>query len=111
MELSQEQLECLRTVGSQGIALVPQNMLNICEYLQSEGYIEMITVMTRDTSQDYPSDELHMNDANLIIQITQRGKAYLEAHTKNDKKYFTDIFLKVLPIIISVISLLYAFFK
>lgn len=111
MELSKEQFDCLQTVGSQGITLVSQNMMTVCEYLKSEGYIEMITVLTKDTSQDYPPDELHMNEANIIIQITQKGKAYLATHTKNDIKYFTDILLKVLPIIISVVSLLYAIFK
>lgn len=105
MELSQEQFDCLRTVGSQGIALVPQNMLSICEYLRSEGYIEMITVLTRDTSQDYPSNELHMNDANLIIQITQRGKAYLATHSKEKIHFNVNTVLAILAIIISLIGL------
>lgn len=111
MELSKEQLDYLQLVGCQGIMLVPQNMLDVCQYLKSEGYIEMITVLTKDTSKEYPADEIHMNEANIIIQITQKGNAYLASHTKKTKQFYIDLVAKYLPIAISMIALLYSFFK
>lgn len=111
MELTKEQLECLQNVGLHGIMLVPQGMLSICQYLKNEGYIEMVTVFTKDTSKDYPPEELHMNEINIIIQITEKGKAYLASHTKNNLHFRINTAAQWLPIVISIIALLFSIFK
>lgn len=111
MELSKEQLNCLQLVGSQGILLVSPDKEEICRYLKPEGFIEMITVLTKDTSQEYPPDELHMNEVNVIIQITQKGKSYLASHTKKTKHSYGDIIIKIISIVISIIALGVSIFK
>lgn len=111
MELTKEQLECLQNVGQHGIMLVPQNMSSICKYLNNEGYIEMVTLLTKDKSQNYPPEELHINEIDIIIQITQRGKAYLTSQTKKTAHFLINAAAKFIPIAISIIALLFSIFK
>lgn len=108
MELSNSQLQCLQAVSTKKIMLVPPDMEDICEYLKSEGYIDMITVLTIDKSKDYPEDELHTNGANIIIQTTQKGEAYLTEHTTTKRNIDRNTIIAVVAVIISLFGL---FFK
>lgn len=103
MGLSNSQLQCLQAVSTKKIMLVPPDMDDICEYLKSEGYIDMITVLTIDKSKDYPTNELHANGANIIIQITQKGEAYLAERTTTRKNINTTNLIAAIAIISSFI--------
>lgn len=103
MSLSNEQFDCLQKLYEQKIMLVEPSLAEICKFLHTNGYIEMISILAVDKSKPYPPDELHTNDVDIIIQITEKGKAYVDSHVAKKRNVRIELVLSITAILISIV--------
>lgn len=105
MKLSKEQHKFLQEIGSHGIMFISSDMQNICQYLISEEYIEMIPLLLREPFSDDSPNTLRLNDAKIVVQITQKGKAYLDTHKRMKFEFNLATLISFAALAVSVIGL------
>lgn len=103
MELSNEQFEFLKTLNFQTIMLVDPAMSEVCRHLSDNGYVKMISVLTVDKDIKCPPNELRTNSQDIIIQITEKGRAYLDSHIKHTRNIKIEHILSASALACSII--------
>lgn len=106
MELSNDQFNFLKKLYQPKIMLIDPSFVSICSYLKTNGYIKMVSILTVDDSTPHPPTELHTNSADIIIQITEQGIAYVDEYLRENKKINWEHCLSVVSLMLSLLAII-----
>lgn len=103
--VSNEHLKLLQLVSSQGVLLVSNSNKAACEYLLSGGYIDIFDIPLAKTEIKESGNilTLDFDDSILAIQITEKGKAYVDAHVYKKKTVKAELIISIGALISSVV--------
>lgn len=105
-QLSNEQLKFLHQVSEQGVLVTSMASKPICKYLQSNGYVDFYQVLVTPSPELVVSEKtltVDLDSSALMVQITEKGKAYVSEHTAKKRDRRIELFLSISAIVISIV--------
>lgn len=105
IKLSKEQFTYLKKIQQQEIMFIVNDKRPMCEFLKSAGYVDIIDVMTYEEF-DVENQTLKTKTKQMVVQITEAGKAYIYNHTSWLRTIRWEYVIAGLSLIISIITII-----
>ena len=106
IRLSKEQFAYLKKIQQQEIMFIVNDKRPICEFLKNAGYVDIIEFMTSN-GIDNESHAFKTGTKQMVVQITDSGKAYIYNHTSWLRTVRWEYVIAILSLMISVITIIF----
>lgn len=106
IKLSKEQFAYLKKIQQQEIMFIVNDKRPMCEFLKCAGYVDIIDVMTYEEF-DVENQTLKTKTKQMVVQITEAGKAYIYNHTSWLRTIKWEYVIAGLSLFISILTIIF----
>lgn len=104
-QLSNEQLTLLQKTAEQGVLMTNLSNKDICHFLCSNGFITFWQVLVIPPDSFTPADPsltLDLDSSAFIVQLTEKGKAYIHMHSSKKKATNIELIISICALVSSI---------